>query len=153
MVKRLTYLMSMVLLLSLTSCASFHLLDHSSSATLFGPRTIILDGDTISANDVGGFKSWYCRDYIDDGAILVEVGFFGDPSLEGLGFILYDGGYSGVTTHYNRTGLDHRWDWGPNETDYAFVIKLDGTGLYYDFSTVTRGEDTKPRDIYQCYKR
>ncbi len=93
---------------------------------------------------------WYCQDFVDGGRILVEVGFFGDPSLEGLGFILYDGGYSGELTYYRRAGIEHRWDWGPNETDYAFVIQPDGTGLYYNFSSVSRA---KASEVYRCYRR
>ncbi len=77
----------------------------------------------------------------------------GDPTFALFGFILFDGGYTGRTTLYQRKGLDHRWDWGPNATDYTFVIKPDGTGLYYDFSTVTEGESTKPSAIYKCYQR
>ena len=151
--KTFTYLMGLVLFISLSSCATFPLLAPTPSATPSGPRTIVLDGEAVTEEDVGGFISWYCKDFVDAGRILVEVGFFGDPSLEGLGFILYDGGYSGERTYYRRTGLEHRWDWGPNETNYAFVIQPDGTGLYYDFSSVPYGESTKVSEVYQCYRR
>jgi len=85
----------------------------------------------------------------------VEVGVLNDPTLDGLefGFVLYDGGYSGERTMYRRTGLEHCWDWGPNLNDYSFVIKTDGTGLYYDFSTMEDGESTKARAVYQCRQR
>jgi hypothetical protein len=90
---------------------------------------------------------------VADDRILVEVGFFGDPTYEGLGFILYDGGYKGGRTYYRRTGLEHRWDWGPDGSDYAFVIKSDGAGLYYDFSTAEPGESKKASEVYKCYRR
>ena len=151
--KTFTYLMGLVLFMSLSSCATFLSLAPPPSATPSGPRTIVLDGEAVTEEDVGGLISWYCKDIVDGGRILVEVGFFGDPSLEGLGFILYDGGYSGERTYYRRTGLEHRWDWGPNETNYAFVIQPDGTGLYYDFSSVPYGESTKASEVYQCYRR
>ncbi len=139
--------MSFVLLVSLGSCATF------PSATPYGsPRTIILDGDRISESDVGRFTSWYCKDFSYGGRTLVEVGFFGDPELQGVGFILYDGGYSGKSTSYQRRGLEHRWEWGLIG-QYVFVIKTDGLGAYYDFSTVPTGESTKPREIYKCYQR
>ena len=114
---------------------------------------LILNRDTISENDIVSFKSWYCKDYVNGGKILVEVGFFGDPYLEGIGFILYEGGYYGEITNYHRTGIEHRWDWGPHDNDYTFLIKPDGTGLYYDFSTVAPGEKTKAKDVYKCHQR
>ena len=149
------------------------------SATPSGPRTIILDGVTFSEDSVGRFTSWYCTDYINGGATLVEVGYitvhdslisilsesteiteliekYELPELSELfefaGFVLYDGGYSGELATYHRTGLEHRWDWG-RATNYSFVIKPDGTGLYYDFSTVPEGESTTAREVYKCYKR
>lgn len=126
-----------------------------SSATATGPRTIILNDKKYSEDDVGGFISWFCyasSDY-DKEHLLLEIGTFGDPELARLGYILYDGGYIGELTYYERKGLEYRWDWGPNDTDYAFVIKSDGTGLYYDFSNVKRGESTKAKDVFKCYKR
>lgn len=116
-------------------------------------RTIIIDGDTISEKSIGGITSWQCKDYIDGGRTLVEVGFFDDPSLNGIGFILYDGGNSGVSADCYRAGLDHRWDWESNNSNYSFVVKTDGTGLYYDFSTVPKGETTKAREVYKCYQK
>jgi hypothetical protein len=151
--KKTTYLMAFVLLMSLFSCAVFPSVAPPPSATPSGPRTIVLGDEAFTEEDVGGFISWYCQDFVDGGRILVEVGFFGDTSLEELGFILYDGGYSGELAYYHRTGLEHRWDWGPNGADYAFVIKPDGTGLYYDFSSVPYGENTKASDVYQCHQR
>lgn len=126
-----------------------------SSATATGPRKIILNDKTISEDDTGGFVSWFCyssSDY-DKKHLLLEVGTFGNPELNRLGYILYDGGYIGEFTFYERTGIELRWDWGPNDTDYSFVIKSDGTGLYYDFTNVKKGESTKPKAIFKCYKK
>jgi hypothetical protein len=135
----------------LISCASIL---RPPSATSTGPRSIILDDEVISEKDVGGFTSWYCRDYVyEERGVLLEFGYFNDPKFAGLGFILYDGGYTGEFTLYQRTGVEHRWDWGPNDTDYSFVIKPDGTGLYYDFSNTPKGESIKARDVYKCYRR
>ena len=153
MKKRLTYLTSLVLFILLISCSTTQTRVLPSSVTPSGPRTIILDGEMISEVDVIQFTSWYCKDYIDGEQTVVEVGFYDDIIFNKLGFILYDGGYSGEKTYYNRTGLEHRWDWGPNKTNYSFVIKTDGTGVYYDFSTVPDGESTKGKSVYKCYKR
>jgi len=176
-----------VLLMLLFSCAthppsvtpSVSITTQPPSATSSGPRTIILDRDTIPEDSIGRFTSWYCEDYINGGATLVEVGYFTFPDsvisklsestelsellelselpelselLESGGFVLYDGGYTGDYAIYHRKGLEHRWDWGDNHI-YSFVILPDGTGAYYDFSTVPKGETTKPREIYKCYKR
>ena len=139
------------MLVYLVSCVGIPL--RPPSATSTGPRTIVLDDKFISEEDVGGFNSWYCYDFVyEEKGILLEVGFFGDPDLKNLGYILYDGSYTGEFTHYERKGLEHRWDWGPNGTDYAFVIKSDGTGLYYDFSNTKKGESIKATDVFKCYK-
>ena len=138
--------------LLMVSCTTFSSIAFPASANPTGPRTLILDGKSISEDEIGGFISWYCVDYIDGGPILVEVGYFGDTEFESIGFILYEGGYIGELTYYSRTGLEHRWDWGPND-EYAFVIKPDGTGLYYDFSSVKVGTSTKARSVYKAYRR
>lgn len=103
---------------------------------------------------MGGFVSWACHDDGNPKDILVEVGFFDVSGLEGNGFILFEGGYSGRLAIYERTGIEHRWDWGEDEQHmYAFVIKADGTGLYYDMSGVAAGESTKAKDVFVCKKR
>jgi hypothetical protein len=125
-----------------------------SSATATGHRTIILNDENFSENEVGGFVSWFCYKYPDEKRLLLEVGTFGDPELRGLGYILYDGGHIGELTHYERIGIEHRWDWGgPEGTTYSFVIKPDGTGLYYNFSNANKGESIKARDVFKCYKK
>jgi hypothetical protein len=92
-------------------------------------------------------------DYPYGGTTFVEVGFIDNPNWLGLGFILFDGGYSGEVSVYERTGLEHRWDWISGGGKYAFVISQDGTGLYYDFTKVPYGESTTAREVYKCYKR
>ena len=140
---------TLYLFLILVSCVS---ISRPSSATQTGPRTIILNNRTISEEDIGGFTSWYCLDFVyEEKGILLELGYFNDSELAGMGFILYDGGYTGELTSYQRNGTDHRWDWGA-DLQYSFIIKPDGTGLYYDF-TNAKGESIKARGVYKCYKR
>ena len=137
---------SIVIVLFASSCSTV------PSATPSGPRSIILNGETYSETDLGKFSSWRCNDYVYNTDTLVEVGSFIDPDFQGSGFILYDGGYSGESTIYRRKGINHRWDWGPNGNDYAFVIKPDGTGLFYDFSPVPEGETVKADAVYKCHR-
>ena len=149
MMKSIAILLVSIFLLSLQSCSS----TRPASTTQSGLRTITLGGEKFSESEKGDFISWYCRDYVYSGPIEVEVGYFGNPSYEGFGFILYDGGDIGVVSNYERTGLEHRWDWGPNGSEYAFIIKTDGSGLYYDFTNVEDGNTTKAKEVYKCHKR
>ena len=118
-------------------------------------RVISLGESTYSEDTLGRFVTWGCREwpYVSGRPIVVEVGRFESESLSGVGFVLYDGSSSGESTSYQRKGVNQRWDWGPNETDFSFVIKPDGTGLFYDFTNVPKGEATKPDDVYRCTRR
>jgi hypothetical protein len=109
-----------------------------------------LSGKTYSETELGNFVSWRCRELIRGESTLVEVGVFTKDELDKFGFVLYDGGDSGVLARYQRQGLNQRWDWGPGGGKFSIIIKPDGTGLYYDFSSVPSGETTKANDIYKC---
>ncbi len=139
--------MAVVCLLFLSACAITPL------AKYHGPRTIILSGKEFKEADLGEFITWWCTDFVSPKGVLVEVGTFTDPSLNGYGFVLYDGGNSGDVADYQRRGVNHRWDWGPSGSEYAFIIKPDGTGLFFDFSMGENGAPTKANDVYKCYKR
>ncbi len=131
------------LFVSLCGCA----LSHPANSP--GPRTITLDGTVLSEEIVGEFTSWLCSDLFDDwGRVLVEVGTFSDSDRTGIGFVIYDGGNSGSSTAYSRKGINHRWDWGPNK-NFAFVVKPDRTGLFYDF-TSANGESVGANDVFTC---
>ena len=77
---------------------------------------------------------WECRKFLDDNwkSILAKATV---DSGRASGTITV----AGVTwyTDYQVQGFNRRWDFGPKDhpTRYAFVIKPDGTGLYYDFET------------------
>jgi hypothetical protein len=149
MLKPINFLFIIILLLA--SCVS---ITRQPSETKTVPRTIILDNKTFSEEDVGGFTSWYCYDFLhEEKGILLEFGYFNYPEFNVImGFVLYDGGNTGELTFYQRNGTDHKWDWGPN-ANYSFVIKPNGTGYYYDFTNVEKGQSIKPKDLYKCYKR
>jgi len=135
-------------------------------------RTLILGGKEYKENKLGIFISWKCRDYSDRGKTLVEVGRITLPDdfkktdeykemddatkqklneiMKMTGFILYDGTNTGDIALYTHAGLNHRWDWGPKVGTYSFVIKPDGTGLFYDFRTAKKGVKDKADDVYKC---
>lgn len=147
--KNIVVLFGNLFFLLFQSCSS----TQPAVTTQLSHRTIILNEKKITEDNLGGFTSWICGDFSKDGPVRVEVGFFGKPAFKDAGFILFDGGLTGELTHYRRAGLEHRWDWGPNKSDYSFVLQTDGTGLYYDFTTVDKGKTTKPRSLYKCRKR
>lgn len=146
-------MVSIFLFISLISCNSPQSASRPESTIPFDPRSIVLNDKTVSEKDVGRFTSWYCYDYVNDDKVLLEVGFFSNKKLKKVGFILFDGGNSGETTRYQRTGLEHRWDWGPSGADYSFIIQPNGTGLYYDFTTSSDGKKSKADGVYKCYQR
>ena len=133
---------------NITSCLSVPMSENQT-----GVRTLILGGKEVSSDIVGRLISWYCKDYVREGQILVEVGFFEKADCSSVGFVLYDGGNTGDFTYYERQGLEHHWSWGENYSQYRFVIKQDGTGLYYDFTGVEKGTAVKPKAVYKAYKR
>lgn len=146
MEKNILYIFCLIVISLFTSCLSI-----PASAVSSGSRTLILNEVPISESDTdNGFTAWYCVDYVYGISVLVEVGYFYKNGSQ-YGFILYDGGYIGELTYFSRDGLNYRWDWG-EKFQYSFIIKPDGTGLYYDFSTSKDGI-SKPRDIYKAYKR
>ena len=115
-----------------------------------GPRSIVLGGETYTETSSDKFISWSCNDFGEDFDAFVEIGAFTSPNLVGAGFILYDRSNSGEYTDYQRKGEQHQWDWD----EYSFVIKPSGTGLFYDLSTLPKGETVKARahDIYKCHR-
>ncbi len=145
------YLISFVMFMVLASFANAQTIHHCSSANPSGPRTIIIEGTAISEVDAEGFTSWSCKENSNDDSIAFEVGFFNSTEDIGVGFILFDGGYSGEVAMYRRVGLDRRWKWGPN-VEYAFVLHPDGTGHFCDYSKTGDGESTTADELYRCYQ-
>ena len=91
---------------------------------------------------------WECKDFIDEGSVLVTATV--DSSRE-TGMITV----AGVTHHtkFSVEGFNRRWDFGPKDhpTRYAFIIKPDGTGLYYDFST--GDQQMRASEVMKCRQR
>lgn len=58
---------------------------------------------------------------------------------------------AGVThdARFEVAGFNRRWDFG-SDMQYAFVIQPDGSGAYYDFSTVEDGGRTGPSQRFHC---
>jgi hypothetical protein len=95
--------------------------------------------------------TWNCSVFLSDEILVVAIQFrFKDEG--------YDRGAIKVagTIHYGLysvEGFDRRINFGMNKEqnyDYAFVIKPNGAGAYYDFSRISAGEVVQPDAIYQC---
>jgi len=71
----------------------------------------------------------------------------GDGEDHGFGEV----SIAGVThqAYFQVTGFDRRWDFGEGPK-YAFIIKPDGSGLYYDFSDVEDGGKTGSSQHFNC---
>ena len=145
------YLLTFVFFITLIliSCAS---IPSDRNRQLF-----LTNGYTISESEHGGVERWYAVDKYNydslSDEIRFQVGYFRDDNI--LGFILWGTGTTGESAFFSRQGLDLRWNWGFNgsiyDFNYSFIIRPDGTGLYYDFSTSTDGT-AKPRGIYKVHK-
>ena len=118
-------------------------------------RTIDLNGKKFSEEEHGSFEIWECRDLFDSDSdkVLFEVGRFVNPDYPIGGFILYDGSSSGDLTFYRREGINKRWDWETTGGRFSFILKADGTGIFFDFSDVADGEKTKSDGVFQCSKK
>ena len=58
-------------------------------------------------------------------------------------------------TAYRVEGFDRRWSFGSQDDgnfDYVFILQPDGTGIYYDFSSVEVGESVEGSQIFVCKK-
>ncbi len=98
-------------------------------------------------------EKWNCYDTWDLG--LSEVLLVAERRR------LEDGLEAGTITAAGRVniasfeveGIKRRWDFGMDDdgySKYTFVIELDGTGLYYDFTRVDVGESTDPSARFNC---
>lgn len=119
------------------------------------PRVVELDGTDYAEGEWGDFTTWACFDRMSDWAggrkgVLMELGVFSGDRLRGFGFVLYDGTAEGNLASYERRGPNHRWDWGPDGNNFAFVLKPDDSGLFYDFSA---GSRINASDMFKCRQR
>lgn len=154
----------------------------SSEAEEKTGRILVINGEQSPEINPEQIVSWKCSEYGSEGRTIVELGYAQIDSsyrdmpeykelseeereiveshmdtLKKFGFVLYDGTNTGDVTFYSRQGLNHRWDWrGDTGEDsglpYSFVIKPDGTGLFYDFTGTEDGESIEANDVYECRK-
>ena len=124
----------------------------ATSAWLCRARGLLRSAEWTSKIEKAEKYKWQCfatSDYNKTTALftLTRVrsgsGEFGEVSVAGTTY----------SASFRIAGLNRRWNFGYDESEdgypYAFVIKPDGTGLYYDFSTTSDGT-ASPRDFFEC---
>ena len=101
-----------------------------------------------SHNDV--IEEWRCfgaTDFLKEGVLvtLSRVTPIGQDRESG------EVSVAGVTYRatFRVSGFDRRWDFGEGFA-YSFIIRPDGSGLYYDFSDVKDGGKTSPSQHFMC---
>lgn len=94
-------------------------------------------------------EKWQCFNRWDNSreTVLVELTLVtGDGEDRGFGEV----SVAGVTYRalFRLAGFNRRWGFG-EELNYAFIIRPDGDGQYYDFSTVEDGGKTEPGQHFE----
>ncbi len=95
-------------------------------------------------------EKWRCFDFWDSNKETVLVKLTrAKKNGEDLGY--GEVSVAGVNhrARFQVSGINRRWDFGDGG-DYAFIIKPDGSGGYYDFSNVKYGDETGPRQFFNC---
>ncbi len=103
-------------------------------------------------------ETWWCKDYVKRDnyiltAVVYEKGRLSSVQQKGkiwINDVDIDPDFQMI---YRLDGIDRRWNWGLSSNsgyDYSFVVKPDGTGLYYSF----RRKDTnvEPSEVFWCHR-
>lgn len=101
-------------------------------------------------------ETWWCTDYFQkDKYVLTAVVYKGLSSAQQKGKVWIsdvdvDPDFEMI---YELDGINRRWNWGLSGNgvyDYSFIIKPDGTGLYYNF----RHKDTnvEASEVFRCHR-
>ncbi|MDE0077136.1 MAG: hypothetical protein OXM03_04415 [Chloroflexota bacterium] len=99
-------------------------------------------------------EKWECREFMQNNErVLITLWRSAGtkPRETGYGRLQYAG--VSFPAAFSLDGMFLRWNWDLNEEsrwEQSFVIELDGTGSFYDFSDVNAGESVSPSDIYSC---
>ncbi len=93
-------------------------------------------------------EAWACKDLIQPGGDVLVTATVEEGRKTGTIYV------AGVThkARFEVEGFDRRWDFGPlrdSSFRYAFIIKPNGDGAYYDFGT---DKKTKPSNFMKCHR-
>ena len=115
----------------------------------FSLIALLLLAGVADAQESIVFECQSGSDWKPDGEVVLEASIVTNT---GYGLIQFAGAHH--LAMYELQGFNHRWDFGRNAedngTNYAFIIKPDGTALYVDFSSSAEGEKTQASQVYVC---
>ncbi len=103
---------------------------------------------------------WECFDIFDfqkKTALFHLEGVKCPDGKYGVGFLTLDvpKGLK-LSGSFNIRGLGLVWWFGKGDlkySDYKFIVHLDGSGLFYDFSNGKEGESILPSEVFTCVDR
>ena len=106
----------------------------------------------VQAQDSDGISSeeWRCfdeSDFLKKTVLITLQRITVDGKTHGIGRVSVAG--ITYTASFKVIGFDRRWNFG-EVYEYTFIIKPDGSGLYYDFSDIEVGGKTSPNQFYAC---
>ena len=109
-------------------------------------RLAAKNGHEDAAELIQSLETWRCFDRTDFNrrtplVTLARLGRRGGVSVAGVDY----------STDFRVEGLDRRWNFGEYEDGwpYALLIKPNGSGLYFDFSSSDDGT-AKPSQFFEC---
>lgn len=110
-----------------------------------------------SSEEIPGIQQWRCISWFDWAIYKVEGGFSDKKVIVRLQRPVDEEGRLGEVTVAGTThtaffaieGVNLRWQFG-DHSQYAFIIRPDGSAGYYDFSGVEEGEKIEPNQTYGC---
>lgn len=96
-------------------------------------------------------EGWMCYAGNDENKIKPAITLIYAKNNRGEEFALVQAAGAEHPASFKVAGIHRRWDFGYDESEgsylYAFIIKTDGTGLYYDFSFRGRA---RASDVFAC---
>ena len=116
-------------------------------------------GAAVAEEDIQPDELWNCYAPSDENKQKVIIYLYwhqlpGEKHGLGIGAVEFsNSGAAGHTAMFELLGLNRRWRFGVSDAgdafQYSFVIRPDGTGLYYDFTTSKDGS-ALPSQVYDC---
>lgn len=120
---------------------------------------VAFSGVAVPEEDIQPDELWNCYAPSDENKqkVLIYLYWYQLPGEKhglGMGAVEFSTtGAAGHTAGFEIRGLNRHWRFGVSDGgdafQYSFVIRPDGTGLYYDF-TISNDGRALPSQVYDC---
>ena len=124
-------------------------------AAIIAVQAIAQDTEPDISSEV--IETWSCYDVVDYSkksplVVLSRHKFTNNDTQETIELGEVEVAAVNYGSLFRVTGFDRRWDFGPEDrpTSFAFIIKPNGDGLYYDFTDSDEG--VSPSQFFKCEK-